>query len=85
MQAARVGKSMTPRLAGVIHRTSSTAKDCETANPRLATTCEWDVAAGGKVMSPSGSPLAYGRATENFRVPAFIAWGDPDKAVLLKT
>jgi len=56
--------------------------------PRLATTCEWDVAAGhalvvaagGKVMSPTGSPLAYGRAKENFRVPAFVAWGDAAKA-----
>ncbi len=56
--------------------------------PRLATTCEWDVAAGhalvaaagGIVTSPQGSPLAYGRAEENFRVPAFIAWGDAAKA-----
>jgi 3'(2'), 5'-bisphosphate nucleotidase len=55
--------------------------------PRLATTCEWDVAAGhalvvaagGAVQSPQGLPLAYGRAAENFRVPAFIAWGDADK------
>jgi 3'(2'), 5'-bisphosphate nucleotidase len=56
--------------------------------PRLATTCEWDVAAGhalvvaagGIVTTPQGTPLPYGRVAENFRVPAFIAWGDPTKA-----
>jgi len=56
--------------------------------PRLATTCEWDVAAGhalvvaagGVVQTPQGSPIAYGRAAENFRVPAFIAWGDAAKS-----
>jgi 3'(2'), 5'-bisphosphate nucleotidase len=53
--------------------------------PRLSTTCEWDVAAGhaivaaagGVVITPEGTPLNYGRVVENFRVPAFIAWGDP--------
>jgi 3'(2'), 5'-bisphosphate nucleotidase len=56
--------------------------------PRLATTCEWDVAAGqalivaagGAVTNGKGLPLVYGRATDNFRVPAFIAWGDSEKA-----
>jgi 3'(2'), 5'-bisphosphate nucleotidase len=56
--------------------------------PRLATVCEWDVAAGqalltaagGIVTNPNGGPLAYGRVAENFRVPAFVAWGDPAKA-----
>ncbi len=59
--------------------------------PRLATTCEWDVAAGhallvaagGVVSTPQGAQLVYGRVAENFRVPAFVAWGDPDKAKLL--
>jgi 3'(2'), 5'-bisphosphate nucleotidase len=61
--------------------------------PRLATTCEWDVAAGhalvaaagGVVTTPEGTALAYGRAAEKFRVPAFVAWGDRGKAVALKT
>ena len=52
--------------------------------PRLATTCEWDVAAGhalvaaagGTVTLPGGEPLQYGAAASDFRVPAFIAWGD---------
>jgi 3'(2'), 5'-bisphosphate nucleotidase len=76
------------------HAAGSAIKFCHVADgtadvyPRLATTCEWDVAAGhalvaaagGKVMSPQCSPLAYGRAKESFRVPAFIAWGDAAKA-----
>ena len=53
--------------------------------PRLAPTCEWDVAAGhavlaaagGMVTTPEGAPLRYGRIAEQFRIPAFIAWGDP--------
>ncbi len=61
--------------------------------PRLATTCEWDVAAGhalvvaagGLVTAPLGIPLTYGRAAENFRVPAFVAWGDHGKAAAVKT
>jgi 3'(2'), 5'-bisphosphate nucleotidase len=60
--------------------------------PRLGTTCEWDVAAGhalvvaagGLVTSPLGIPLTYGRAAENFRVAAFVAWADPGKAAALK-
>jgi len=51
--------------------------------PRLGTVCEWDVAAGhavvraagGSVRRPDGSPLPYGRTAENYRVPAFIAYG----------
>jgi 3'(2'), 5'-bisphosphate nucleotidase len=52
--------------------------------PRLATTCEWDVAAGhalvesagGAVTSPRGAPLRYGNGAGRYRVDAFIAWGD---------
>jgi 3'(2'), 5'-bisphosphate nucleotidase len=52
--------------------------------PRLATTCEWDVAAGhalveaagGAVTLPGGAPLRYGNGASDFRIPAFIAWGD---------
>jgi 3'(2'), 5'-bisphosphate nucleotidase len=53
--------------------------------PRLSPTFEWDVAAGhsiitsagGVITAPNGEPLSYGRAAAEFRVPAFIAWGDP--------
>jgi 3'(2'), 5'-bisphosphate nucleotidase len=51
--------------------------------PRLGPTSEWDVAAGhavlaaagGGVLRPDGRTLLYGQG--DFRVPAFIAFGDP--------
>lgn len=57
--------------------------------PRLGPTCEWDIAAGhalvtaagGLVAAPNGRALVYGRSAENFRVPGFIAWGDPKQAI----
>lgn len=56
--------------------------------PRFAPTMEWDdaaghavlAAAGGVVMRPDGTPLTYGHAENGFRVPGFIAWGDPAAA-----
>jgi 3'(2'), 5'-bisphosphate nucleotidase len=56
--------------------------------PRFGTTCEWDVAAGHAVVTASGgivtdrqgAPLMFGKAAADFRIPAFIAWGDPGKA-----
>lgn len=53
--------------------------------PRLAPTCEWDIAAGhaivkgagGAVIKPAGGPLVYGQSACDFRVPAFVALGDP--------
>ncbi len=79
---------ITCQAAGSAIKFCQVAEGAADIYPRLATTCEWDVAAGhalvvaagGKVTSPLGSPLAYGRTAENFRVPAFIAWGDPGKA-----
>lgn len=83
------------KLPPVTHDSSgSSIKFCRIAEgaadvyPRLGTTCEWDIAAGhalvlaagGIVTTPQGTPLPYGRAAENFRVPSFIAWGDPAKA-----
>ena len=76
----------------------SAIKFCQVADgsadvyPRLATTCEWDVAAGhalvvaagGIVTTPDGGSLTFGHAGKNFRVPAFIAWGDPAKAAALE-
>jgi 3'(2'), 5'-bisphosphate nucleotidase len=57
--------------------------------PRLSPTSEWDIAgghavltaAGGAVRTPAGTPLGYGQ--RDFRVPAFIASGDPDLAIPL--
>ena len=52
---------------------------------RLAPTFEWDIAAGdavlaaagGVVKRPDATPLRYGHIAEGFRVPAFLALGDP--------
>ena len=79
------------------HVCGSAVKFCQIAEgsadvyPRLSATCEWDVAAGhavlaaagGVVTTPEGGPLSYGWVAENFRIPAFIAWGDPQAAVRL--
>jgi 3'(2'), 5'-bisphosphate nucleotidase len=54
--------------------------------PRLSPTCEWDIAAGhavvtaagGKITDAQGVDLRFGEGRENFVVPAFIAWGDPN-------
>jgi 3'(2'), 5'-bisphosphate nucleotidase len=56
--------------------------------PRLAPTCEWDVAAGhalvtaagGKVTGAQGDEVQFGKGREGFIVPEFIAWGDPTAA-----
>jgi 3'(2'), 5'-bisphosphate nucleotidase len=53
--------------------------------PRLAPTCEWDIAAGcailaaagGKVTDRNGGEIRFASGAEKFRVPGFIAWGDP--------
>jgi 3'(2'), 5'-bisphosphate nucleotidase len=86
-------------LGSVARNASGSAiKFCQVAEgtadvyPRLAETCEWDVAAGhalvaaagGVVESPQGRPLTYGRARD-FRVPAFVAWGDARKAAKKRT
>jgi 3'(2'), 5'-bisphosphate nucleotidase len=79
------------------HVCGSAVKFCQIAEgsadvyPRLSATCEWDVAAGhavlaaagGVVTTPEGGPLSYGWIAESFRVPAFVAWGDPQAAVRL--
>jgi 3'(2'), 5'-bisphosphate nucleotidase len=92
-------KNFLARLGKVEQLPSGSAiKFCQVADatadvyPRLATTCEWDVAAGhalvaaagGIVTKPDGSRLTFGHADKNFRVPAFIAWGDPAKAASIK-
>jgi 3'(2'), 5'-bisphosphate nucleotidase len=56
--------------------------------PRLAPTCEWDVAAGhaivtaagGKITDAQGADVKFGAGREGFIVPEFIAWGDPTAA-----
>ena len=56
--------------------------------PRLGPTSEWDIAAGhavvtaagGKVTDSAGAELRFGLGPRDFRVPEFIAWGDPSAA-----
>jgi 3'(2'), 5'-bisphosphate nucleotidase len=91
--------AMIDRLPGAIQQPcGSSVKFCRLAEgaadfyPRLAPTCEWDVAAGhavlaaagGVVCAPGGAALRYGDAAGTFRLPAFIAWGDRTAAVRLR-
>jgi 3'(2'), 5'-bisphosphate nucleotidase len=56
--------------------------------PRLSPTCEWDVgaghavitAAGGRITDSKGAALHFGAGREDFIIPEFIAWGDPNAA-----
>jgi len=56
--------------------------------PRLAQTSEWDVAAGhaivvaagGAMTAAGGGALRYGGSADGFRVPGFLAFGDPNAA-----
>jgi 3'(2'), 5'-bisphosphate nucleotidase len=76
------------RASGSAIKFCQVAEGAADVYPRLSTTCEWDVAAGhalvsaagGLVAAPDGLPLRYGRRGANFRIPAFIAWGDPAAA-----
>ena len=83
------------RLGPVTREPSGSAiKFCQVADasadvyPRLATTCEWDVAAGhaliaaagGIVTDAQGEHMTFGHVERDFRIPAFVAWGDPQKA-----
>ena len=77
-------------------QSGSSIKFCRVAEgsadlyPRLAPTHDWDIAAGhailtaagGSVTAPDGTALVYGSA--ELLIPAFLAWGDPAHAVLIK-
>jgi 3'(2'), 5'-bisphosphate nucleotidase len=82
------------RPGAVRHRLGSAVKFGRIAEgaadiyPRLAPTCEWDVAAGhavviaagGRITDAQGGELQFGKGSPDFIVPAFIAWGDPAAA-----
>jgi 3'(2'), 5'-bisphosphate nucleotidase len=83
------------RRPGAVRQVAGSAiKFCRVAEggadiyPRLAPTCEWDVAAGhavvtaagGKVTDLTGAALRFGAGRADFIVPEFIAWGDPAAA-----
>jgi 3'(2'), 5'-bisphosphate nucleotidase len=90
-------KSYVEDLPGAkLVQSGSSIKFCRLAEgsadvyPRLAPTHDWDIAAGhailkaagGSVTAPDGAPLVYG--SYHLLIPAFLAWGDPASAVLLK-
>jgi 3'(2'), 5'-bisphosphate nucleotidase len=90
-------KSYVDSLPGAkLVQSGSSMKFCRLAEgsadvyPRLAPTHDWDIAAGhailkaagGSVTAPDGAPLVYG--TDDLLIPAFLAWGDPASAVLVK-
>jgi 3'(2'), 5'-bisphosphate nucleotidase len=75
---------VTTLVCGSALKFSRLAEGAADIYPRLAPTSEWDVAAGhalvvaagGAMTAPDGSALTYGRG-ESYRVPGFVAWGDP--------
>jgi 3'(2'), 5'-bisphosphate nucleotidase len=90
-------KSFVDGLPGAkLVQSGSSIKFCRLAEgsadlyPRLAPTHDWDIAAGhailkaasGSVTAPDGTPLVYG--SNDLLIPAFLAWGDPSSAVLVK-
>jgi 3'(2'), 5'-bisphosphate nucleotidase len=90
-------KSYVDGLPGAkLVQSGSSIKFCRLAEgsadlyPRLAPTHDWDIAAGhaileaagGSVTAPDGAPLVYG--TNDLLIPAFLAWGDPARTVLIK-
>jgi 3'(2'), 5'-bisphosphate nucleotidase len=82
------------RPGAVRRELGSAVKFCRIAEggadiyPRLAPTCEWDVAAGhavvvaagGIVTDSRGAPIRFGGTCKGYIVPEFIAWGDPAAA-----
>ncbi len=77
---ARSGRSSVLRSSSVGSR-----KAAADIYPRLAPTCEWDIAAGHAVVTGGrrpdhdgqGADLQFGQSRPDFIVPEFIAWGDP--------
>ena len=82
------------RPGSVRQMLGSAVKFCRVAEggadiyPRLSPTSEWDiaaghavlVAAGGAVTDGDGQALRYGDFDAGFKVPQFVAWGDPAAA-----
>lgn len=87
---ARTESFIAGRPGAVRLELGSAIKFCRVAEggadiyPRLAPTCEWDiaaghavlVAAGGAVTDSRGAALRFGGERPDFIVPEFIAWGD---------
>jgi 3'(2'), 5'-bisphosphate nucleotidase len=73
------------QVAGSAVKFCRVAEGAADIYPRLAPTCEWDVAAGHAVITAAGgvvtdstcAPLRFGARPADFLVPEFVAWGDP--------
>jgi 3'(2'), 5'-bisphosphate nucleotidase len=73
----------TRRMLGSAVKFARVAEGGADIYPRLAPTCEWDVAAGhavvvaagGQVTDAAGKRLRFGGMQKGFVVPEFIAWG----------
>jgi 3'(2'), 5'-bisphosphate nucleotidase len=86
---AQTEEWLSQRPVAELQRAGSSLKFCLIARgdadvyPRLATTMEWDTAAGhavlnaagGCVLGLDGSPLRYGKRDAGFTNEGFIAWG----------
>jgi 3'(2'), 5'-bisphosphate nucleotidase len=73
------------QVAGSAVKFCRVAEGAADIYPRLAPTCEWDVAAGHALVTAAGgvvtdstcAALRFGARPADFLVPEFVAWGDP--------
>jgi 3'(2'),5'-bisphosphate nucleotidase len=80
------------RTAGSSLKFCALAEGSADVYPRFGNTMEWDTAAGdavlraagGIVLDLEGHPLRYGKAKDQFKNGAFIAWGDPEAAAKIR-
>jgi 3'(2'), 5'-bisphosphate nucleotidase len=78
------------RLAGSALKFCVVAEGQADVYPRFGQTMEWDTAAGdavlraagGIVRDSAGGPLGYGKTEAQFRNGPFVAWGDPNAAII---
>jgi 3'(2'), 5'-bisphosphate nucleotidase len=88
---ARLG-ALTPLPCGSSVKFCRIAEGAADLYPRLGPTSEWDIAAGhavlaaagGLVQTPDAKPLVYGLRAPDFRVPGFVAWGDPQASAKIR-
>jgi 3'(2'), 5'-bisphosphate nucleotidase len=88
---ARLG-ALTPLPCGSSVKFCRIAEGAADLYPRLGPTSEWDIAAGhavlaaagGLVQTPDAKPLVYGLSAPDFRVPGFVAWGDPQASTKIR-
>ncbi len=78
------------RAAGSSLKFCVVAEGAADVYPRFGPTMEWDTAAGdavlraagGTVMDAEGRVFRYGKAGSHYRNGPFVAWGDPQAALM---